>query len=31
MSWDAFLIDDRGHVEGDWNYTHNINKMVHEA
>ena len=23
MSCDATLIDDRGHVEGDWNYTHN--------
>lgn len=28
MSWDASLIDDRGHVEGDWNYTHNCNGMA---
>jgi hypothetical protein len=28
MSWDATLIDDRGHVEGDWNYTHNCNGMA---
>lgn len=20
MSWDAYLTDDRGHSEGDWNY-----------
>ena len=29
MSWDAFLTDDRGHFEGEWNYTHNCNGMVH--
>lgn len=28
MSWDASLIDDRGHCEGDWNYTHNCNGMA---
>lgn len=28
MSWDATLYDDRGHVEGDWNYTHNCNRMA---
>lgn len=28
MSWNAYLIDDRGHVEGDWNYTHNTNVMA---
>jgi len=27
MSWDARLTDDRGHVDGDWNYTHNCNPM----
>jgi hypothetical protein len=31
MSWDAWLEDDRGHVEGEWNYTHNTNPMVDEA
>lgn len=31
MSWDAFLIDDRGHYEGEWNYTHNCNRMIHAA
>lgn len=31
MSWDACLIDDRGHVEGDWNYTHNCNVMANAA
>ena len=31
MSWDARLIDDRGHVEGDWNYTHNTNAMIAAA
>lgn len=29
MSWDADLIDDRGHSDGSWNYTHNTNGMVH--
>lgn len=28
MSWDAWLTDDRGHTEGDWNYTHNCNGMA---
>lgn len=28
MSWDADLIDDRGHEEGQWNYTHNCNGMA---
>lgn len=28
MSWDAYLYDDRGHLEGNWNYTHNCNGMV---
>lgn len=28
MSWNAYLIDDRGHTEGDWNYTHNCNGMI---
>ena len=28
MSWDADLIDDRGHSEGDWNYTHNTSRMA---
>jgi hypothetical protein len=28
MSWDATLIDDRGHVEIDINYTYNCNGMA---
>ncbi len=28
MSWTAHLIDDRGHDEGSWNYTHNTNGMI---
>ena len=28
MSWNAYLVDDRGHTEGDWNYTHNCNGMA---
>lgn len=28
MSWDADLIDDRGHSDGEWNYTHNCNGMA---
>lgn len=28
MSWDASLVDDRGHEEGWWNCTHNINPMA---
>jgi len=31
VSWDAYLTDDRGHTEGDWNYTHNCNGMIAEA
>jgi hypothetical protein len=31
MSWDVYLTDDRGHTEGDWNYTHNTNRMIAEA
>lgn len=29
MSWDAHLIDDRGHEEGWWNYTHNTSSMIY--
>lgn len=29
MSWDAWLTDDRGHDEGDWNYTHNTSGMIY--
>lgn len=25
------LIDDRGHCEGSWNYTHNCNPMINAA
>lgn len=28
MSWNAYLHDDRGHLENDWNYTHNCNGMA---
>ncbi|AHH20799.1 hypothetical protein NONO_c60230 [Nocardia nova SH22a] len=28
MSWDATLSDDRGHIDGDWNFTHNTNQMA---
>lgn len=28
MSWNAYLHDDRGHTEGEWNYTHNCNPMA---
>jgi hypothetical protein len=31
MSWAASLIDDRGHCEGEWNYTHNCNNMIAAA
>jgi hypothetical protein len=31
VSWDAYLTDDRGHTEGDWNYTHNCNRMIGDA
>ena len=29
MSWDVDLIDDRGHCEGSWNYTHNTSRMIY--
>lgn len=29
MSWDVSLTDDRGHREGEWNYTHNTSKMIY--
>ena len=28
MGWWAHLTDDRGHTEGDWNYTHNCAVMA---
>jgi hypothetical protein len=31
VSWDATLYDDRGHCEGDWNFTHNCNGMIAQA
>lgn len=31
MSWDAYLEDDRGHIELDQNYTHNTNNMIAAA
>lgn len=31
VSWDAYLTDDRGHSEGQWNYTHNCNRMIAAA
>lgn len=31
MSWDATLTDDRGHLEGVWDYTHNVEPMVVDA
>jgi hypothetical protein len=31
MSWDVELIDDRGHIEAEWNYTHNTNRMIAAA
>jgi hypothetical protein len=31
MSWDAALYDDRGHVEGAWNYTHNTSCMFYDV
>ena len=31
MSWDVGLIDDRGHIEAEWNYTHNTNRMIAAA
>jgi hypothetical protein len=29
MSWDAYLTDDRGHSDGEWNYTHNTSPMIY--
>lgn len=31
MGWDADLHDDRGHLEGTWNYTYNCSGMIYEA
>lgn len=31
MGWDAYLYDDRGHCEGEWNFTHNTSFMIYEA
>lgn len=31
MSWDVSLYDDRGHCEGDWNCTHNLNRHIEAA
>ena len=31
MGWWVHLHDDRGHEEGEWNGTHNINPMVNRA
>ena len=31
MSWDAYLYDDRGHLDGEWGYTHNCNGMANTA
>lgn len=31
MSWYAWLTDDRGHCDGEWNYTHNCNRMIADA
>ena len=31
MSWDISLHDDRGHLEGSWNYTHNVAPMIYLA
>lgn len=31
MSWNVYLYDDRGHLEFEVNYTHNINRMIGEA
>jgi hypothetical protein len=31
MSWDVDLVDDREHLEGSWNYTHNVNGMIAAA
>lgn len=29
MSWDASLVDDRGHTEREFNYTHNTSVMIY--
>jgi hypothetical protein len=29
MGWGAILLDDRGDVDGDWNYTHNTSPMIY--
>ena len=31
MSWDAWLTDDRGHCDGEGNYTHNVGRMLSVA
>lgn len=31
MSWDLYLLDDRGHREYELNYTHNVNAMIAAA
>ena len=31
MSWNAWLVDTDGHQFGDWNYTHNTNRMAKHA
>lgn len=31
MGWAVHLYDDRGHCEGEWSGTHNINGMIHAA
>lgn len=31
MSWDVYLKDDRGHYEGEWNCTHNVNRHIEAA
>lgn len=31
MSWRARLVDDRGHDDGEWGYTHNTNDMIAAA
>lgn len=31
MGWNAYLVDDRGHIEGNWDYTHNTAGMANTA
>lgn len=31
MSWDADLVDDRGHIKHEYNYTHNTNNIIAAA